>query len=146
MITSSLGREWIQMIESNRLIREYDKGETIFAEGDVANEIAFINNGKTKIAIGFGAERTHILRLAKDGDIVGIRAVGRERTFPASIIALTKSELSFMPYDLFDEILHKSNSFCYQFMMLLGTQLRESEKHMRVLHASKCWNVLHWPY
>jgi CRP/FNR family transcriptional regulator len=131
VVKDLMGVSWEPVFNLNSIVRAYKKGATIFAEGDAVREMAFINTGKVKIVSEFGPETSHVLRLAKDGDIVGLRAYGNNNIFPISAIALTESELTFIPITLFDEMLHASNKFCYYFMMLLGSELRESESHMR---------------
>ena len=68
-------------------LQAYEKGSTIFAEGDAATLIHFLFVGKVKIVKAAG-EREIILEILGPGEPVGAVAVFEGRPFPASAIAL----------------------------------------------------------
>jgi CRP/FNR family transcriptional regulator len=77
-------------------MRGYEKGETIFHEGDPADRIHFIYAGRVKIVKSAGA-RDIILEILEPGEPVGAVAAFERRNFPASAVAIEPSGLVSIP-------------------------------------------------
>ena len=77
-------------------MRGYEKGETIFHEGDPAERIHFIFTGRVKIVKAAGT-RDVILEILEPGEPVGAVAAFERRNFPASAIAIEPSGLVSIP-------------------------------------------------
>lgn len=128
-----LGSEWKPLVETQNQILKFSKGETIFHQGDPVLGMHCINSGKVKIVMSYEPNGEHILRLANDGDIVGLRGVGGDEVYPVSGIALTDCTLSFLPITVFTSILKTNNQFCYYFMNVLAGELRNAERRNKDL-------------
>src|SRR5262249_52958384 len=74
----------------------YEKGATIFREGDPAERIHFLFLGRVKI-VKAGPDRDLILEILGPGEPVGAVAAFERRPFPASAIALEPSGLVSIP-------------------------------------------------
>ncbi len=77
-------------------IRGFEKGETIFQEGEPADRIYFVHIGRVKIVKAAGG-RDVILEILGPGEPVGAVAVFERRPFPASAIALEPSGILSIP-------------------------------------------------
>lgn len=77
-------------------IRGYEKGETIFNEGDPADRIHFVVLGRVKIVKAAG-DRDVIIEILGPGEPVGAVAVFERRPFPASAVALEGSSILTVP-------------------------------------------------
>lgn len=77
-------------------MRGYEKGETIFREGDPADRIHFIYAGRVKIVKAAGT-RDIILEILEPGEPVGAVAAFERRNFPASAVAIEPSSLLSIP-------------------------------------------------
>ena len=77
-------------------IREFEKGETIFREGEPAERIYFVIDGRVKIVKAAGS-RDLILEILGAGEPVGAVAAFERRAFPATAIAMEKSTLLSIP-------------------------------------------------
>jgi len=77
-------------------LRGYEKGETIFNEGEPADRIYFVHIGRVKIVKAAGG-RDVILEILGSGEPVGAVAVFERRPFPASAIALEPSGILSIP-------------------------------------------------
>lgn len=77
-------------------MRGYEKGETIFMEGDPADRIHFIYAGRVKIVKAAG-QRDIILEILGPGEPVGAVAAFERRNFPASAVAIEPSGLLSIP-------------------------------------------------
>jgi len=77
-------------------MRGYEKGETIFREGEPADRIHFVYTGRVKIVKATGA-REIILELLGPGEPVGAVAAFERRAFPASAVAIEPAGLVSIP-------------------------------------------------
>jgi CRP/FNR family transcriptional regulator, nitrogen oxide reductase regulator len=87
-------------------MRGYDKGDTIFREGDPADRIYFVHIGRVKIVKAAGS-RDIILEILGPGEPVGAVAVFERRPFPASAITLEPSGILSIPEREFFVLLEK---------------------------------------
>jgi CRP-like cAMP-binding protein len=87
-------------------MRGFEKGETIFREGDPADRIWFVHIGRVKIVKAAGG-RDVILEILGPGEPVGAVAVFERRPFPASAVAIEPSGLLSIPEREFFALLEK---------------------------------------
>lgn len=87
-------------------IRGYEKGETIFREGDPADRIHFVYLGRVKVVKSAG-ERDIIIEILGPGEQVGAVAVFERRPFPASAITLEPSSILSIPEREFFALLER---------------------------------------
>ncbi|HEY6843647.1 MAG TPA: Crp/Fnr family transcriptional regulator [Thermoanaerobaculia bacterium] len=95
-LLASLRREDRAELEPLCRVREHDKNETIFQEGDPADRIHLIVKGRVKIVKAAGS-RDVIIELLGDGEPVGAVAVYERRPFPASAIAIEPTTILSIP-------------------------------------------------
>lgn len=105
----------------------YQKGETIFNEGNHPNGLYCINNGRIKIYQSGYDGKEQIIRLAKEGDIMGYRALISGETYSASATAIEDSKVCLVPKNLFFELLSGSSDLTSKVMKLLALELKEAE-------------------
>lgn len=87
-------------------LRAYDKGDTIFEEGEPALFIHFLFVGRVKI-VKAAPERDLILEILGPGEPVGAVAVFEERPFPATAVALEPSGTVSIPEREFFHLVEK---------------------------------------
>lgn len=87
-------------------LRGYEKGETIFHEGDPAGLIHFLVLGRAKIVKAAGG-RDVILEILGPGEPVGAVAVFERKPFPASAVTLEGSSILSIPEREFFALLEK---------------------------------------
>ena len=87
-------------------LRAYEKGATLFEEGDPALFIHFLFVGRVKI-VKAAPDRDLILEILGPGEPVGAVAVFEERPFPASAIALEPSGTVSIPERDFFRLIEK---------------------------------------
>jgi len=126
-------KEWIPAVDANRKTFHFKKGELIFKEGDKVKGIYFIYKGIVKVHKKWGDEKELIVRIAKDGDIVGHRGLGSNAYYPISGTALEATTVCFIDLDFFQSTLKVNHEFLYQLMMFFADELQESERRMRNL-------------
>jgi len=87
-------------------LREYEKGDVVFHEGDPADRIHFIVTGRMKIVKAAGV-RDVIIEILGDGEPVGAVAVFERRPFPASAVAIEASRVLSIPEREFFDLLER---------------------------------------
>jgi len=99
----------------------YDKGATIFEEGDPADRIHFLFLGRVKI-VKAGPERDLILEILGPGEPVGAVAAFEGRPFPAAAVAIEPSGLLSIPEKAFFQLIEKRPAITRR--LLAGLTLR----------------------
>ena len=125
--------EWTPALRENRKTYHFRKGEMLFTEGDNMKGMYFINKGLVKVHKKWGSDKELILRIAKDGDIVGHRGLGADLIYPVSGTALAATDVCFVNLDFFNTTLRVNQDLLFNLMMFFAAELKESEKRMRNL-------------
>lgn len=126
-------KEWLPVINIHRQSFHVNKGELLFTEGSELTGIYFIYKGTFKVHKKWTDDKELIVRIAKNGAILGHRGLGNDIYYPASATALEPSEVCFIDLDFFHATLKVNYQFLYELMMFFAGELKESEKKMRNL-------------
>ena len=126
-------KDWLPAIGSNRKSYHFKKGELLFKEGENMTGMYFINTGLVKVHKKWSDDKELILRLAKNGDIVGHRGLGADTIYPVTGTALEPTDVCYVDLDFFNSTLKVNPDFLYQLMLFFASELKESEKRMRNL-------------
>ena len=125
--------EWLPAIEANKKTFHFNKGETIFNEGDQVIGIYFVFKGNVKVHKKWGGEKELIIRFAKEGEIIGHRGVGEETIYPVSGTALEPTTVCFIDLNFFKTTLKINIDFTIQLLWFYAEELQRSEKKMNNL-------------
>ncbi|MCH5598287.1 Crp/Fnr family transcriptional regulator [Niabella ginsengisoli] len=123
--------EWRSVIDDNREIFVFKKGETIFREGDQLKGVYFIGEGKVKIHQRWEVEKNVIVRFARNGDMIGYRGMGSKKKLTASATAIEASSLMFIPINIFETSLKVNPQLAYILMDLYINELESTERRIR---------------
>jgi CRP/FNR family transcriptional regulator len=107
----------------------YEKGATIFREGERADRIHFLFLGRVKI-VKAGPERDLILELLGPGEPVGAVAVFEGRPFPATAVALEPSGIISIPEREFFELIEKRPEITRRLLAGLTLRLMSVNRRM----------------
>jgi CRP/FNR family transcriptional regulator len=113
----------------------YEKGATIFEEGDPAERIHFLFAGKVKI-VKAGPERDLILEILGPGEPVGAVAVFEGRSFPATAIALEPSGVVSIPERPFFQLIEKRPEITRRLLAGLTMRLMSVNRRMADMTGS----------
>ena len=116
-------------------MRGYEKGETIFSEGEPAERIHFLFVGKIKI-VKAGPGRDLILEILGPGEPVGAVAAFEGRAFPATAITLEPSGILSIPERAFFALLDKRPEITRRLLAGLTMRLMNVNRHMADLLGS----------
>jgi CRP-like cAMP-binding protein len=125
--------DWLPAVAANRENINIKKGQLLFKEGDPVKGIYFIYSGAVKVHKRWGSEKELILRFARQGDIVGHMALGKDAVYPVSATAVDAGTVCYVGIDFFESTLSINNKLARQLISVLANDLQESEKRMRNL-------------
>ena len=134
-LLAALRREDRELVGPLCRMRGYEKGETIFREGDPADRIHFVHIGRVKIVKSAGT-RDVIVEILGPGEPVGAVAVFERRPFPASAVTLEPSGILSIPEREFFALLEKRPEMMRHLLAGLTYRLMMVNKRLADLTGS----------
>jgi len=119
--------EYLDAITNQKVCNIFKKGQTLFNEGSYPYGVFCINNGKVKLAHLGDDGKDQIIRLLKNGDVVGYRALLSGQRYSATAVALEDTHVCFIPKELFINVLKKDPNLALEMMKLLSDELHKSQ-------------------
>jgi CRP/FNR family transcriptional regulator, polysaccharide utilization system transcription regulator len=108
----------------------YKKGQLVFYEGNRPTGLYCVNKGKVKV-YQIGTEgKEQIIRLAKDGDILGYRSLISGEMYTASASIIEDATICFIPKKTFFDLLQTNSDLSTRMMKLLSNDLKSAEKRI----------------
>ncbi len=108
----------------------YKKGQIIFNEGNRPGGMYCINKGKIKIYQRGEGGKEQILRLAKEGDILGYRSLISGEAYSATATVMEDATVCFIPKKLFFDFLETNSDLSTKMMQLLSHDLKDAENRL----------------
>ena len=136
-LEKNCSKEWMDFINFHKKELRFDKSEFIFIAGAPTEGLFIIDEGKVKVSYQEYDGSSRLIRLAKDGDILGHRGFGGNWTYPISAYTLVPTIVSFIPVNIFHAIAKVNPTLTYNLMMFFTEELRKSEaklKHYPVIN------------
>ncbi|MBK9334289.1 MAG: Crp/Fnr family transcriptional regulator [Ignavibacteria bacterium] len=114
----------ISFISDSKHCNLYSKGQTIFNEGNYPSGLFCINKGRVKLSQTGFEGKEQIIRLAKDGDVMGYRSLISGDPYSATATVLEDSKICVIPKNIFFELLRKDVKLTGKIMKLLADDLK----------------------
>jgi CRP/FNR family transcriptional regulator, polysaccharide utilization system transcription regulator len=126
-VFNNLRSEDIQCLNHNKNHLEFKKGKIIFAVGQRPLGIYIVYSGKVKVQKLGSNAKEQIVRLAKEGDILGYRSLISGCNYNATAETLEDSVLCFLSKETFFELMKNNPSVSMNLMKLLSDKLGAAE-------------------
>jgi CRP/FNR family transcriptional regulator len=123
----------MEEIELDKDANLFAKHQKIFREGTRPLGLYCINKGKVKIYKSGINGKEQIVRLAKEGDVVGYRSLISGDNYAASAETLEESMICFIPKNVFFNLLHQNHDLVSNMMQLLSRDLKTAENKVTEL-------------
>lgn len=114
--------------------RRFRRGEFLFREGEIPENLYCIYSGKVKVVkqdLQTGEEV--IVRLAQEGDLVGYRAVLEGGRYRAGAVAITDVSVCTFPVREVREVVRKNLRISEEFLRILAEDLRRAETRLKAM-------------
>lgn len=118
--------EELASFNESKSCMSFKKGQTIFSEGGYPLGIFCVNSGKVKLSHSGQDGKEQIIHMAKEGDVLGYRALLSTERYNATAVALDDTNVCFVPRDTFFKVLKSSQGLSLEIIKLLATELRRA--------------------
>lgn len=122
--------EWLNQISNSKYQEWYKKGDYIFREGEPIYGIHFIQQGGVKVVTKSLHGREQIVRLAKEGEILGHRGLGRTYYY-FNAVALMDSLVCFVENEMFYDACMNCPKFAFKLIFFYASELRRAELRVK---------------
>lgn len=122
--------EELEEISTNKSCNVYKKGQVIFHEGNRPHGVFCVNEGKIKISRLNSDGKEQIVRLAKEGDMIGYRALIENSKYSASAIALDDSKICFLSSEDFNKVVDNNMKVAHDLLKLVARALGDAEQKL----------------
>lgn len=129
-IFRDLNGQKIEKISQGKGCHIYKKGQVIFYEGNLPSGLFCLNQGKVKIYKIGESGKEQIVRLAKEGDVIGYRALISGEPYRGSAEALEDAVICHIPKETFFDFMQTDGPLAMRFMQLICQELGEAESRM----------------
>ncbi|MCW0490160.1 Crp/Fnr family transcriptional regulator [Riemerella anatipestifer] len=122
----NLKPEDFEKYTSSKEVLKYDKGDVLFDDGELPKGVYFVEKGTAKLSKSGVYGKDYILRIVKEGDILGYRSLLCDENFQARAEAMTELETTFVPSDIFMQLLEADSRLSFAMMQKIAFELGES--------------------
>jgi len=122
---NGLSTDQLSEIKQIAIDKFYDRGKTVFWDGDDCNGFYIVAAGKVKIYKVSFEGKEQILHIYGPGNPFGEVPVFSGKKFPASAQTIVKSHLLFFPKDAFIDLITKNPSLALNMLAILSMRLRQ---------------------
>ncbi len=124
VLFEGLPPQQLEDINNLAIEKTYQRGETIFFEGDKGIGFYMVGEGKVKIFKVSPMGKEHILHIFGEGEPFGEVPVFHGQPFPATAEALVKTTTIFFPRDRFVKLVEANPSIALNMLAVLSMRLR----------------------
>ena len=127
-IFNELSKEDVEKLSLHKGCNFHRAGQILFQEGGYPAGLYCINHGNVKLYKVGRDGKEQIVRLAKDGDVVGYRSLISGTAYNASAEVMNDAAICFIPKSAFLNLIKESSSFNARVMDLLCHDLATAEQ------------------
>ncbi|MCB0276247.1 MAG: Crp/Fnr family transcriptional regulator [Calditrichaeota bacterium] len=120
----------MQQISESKGGNFFKKGQQIFYEGMRPFGVFCIHQGKVKVYKIESGGQEQIVRFAKEGDIIGYKALILNQPYTAFASALEDATICFIPREQFVKMIHEDPQLSMRLMQKLSAELAEAEQRL----------------
>jgi CRP-like cAMP-binding protein len=125
----------IEHLDSTKACYVYKKGQVIFSEGIPPTGLYCLHTGKVKIYKTGDEGREKIVRLAKNGDVLGYRALLMGGPSSVSAAAIEESLVCCIPQETFFRLVRANGNLTMRIIESLSAELGSAEE--QILHIAQ---------
>lgn len=115
-------KEFLQVVGDGRTIKKYRTGGVIFAQGDPADSVYYVQSGKVKISIISARGKEAVIAILGDGFFFGEGCLAGQTLRMATARALEPCSIVCVQKATMNRILHQQPAFSETFIVHLLTR------------------------
>ena len=113
------GAAFLTSVGAGRSIARYRANESVFRQGDPANAVCYILEGKVKLAVVSKQGKEGVTAILNPGDFIGEGCLAGQPLHMASAIAMAESSIVRIEIDTMIRVLHEQPRLSEMFMAFL---------------------------
>lgn len=133
LIKKSLFSEEDERLAQQKVTINCKKGQQFILEGTPVSGLFFIYKGKAKVLKTGIYGKEQILRLVKEGEIIGHRGFGTRKKYGISAAALEETVLCNFSNETLELMVKKIPKLTYELMLFYAEELNRSETKVKTL-------------
>lgn len=126
-IFNNLTREEMIEVSMTATHRKYNKGETIYLEGEISEKLFVINTGKVKISKLSEEGKEQIIRILQVGDFMGELSLFTHSPLKNNAEAIEATTVCIIDNKKINELIEKLPSIALKIMKELSMRLEKTE-------------------
>ena len=130
---SELNEGELQEVAAHAQIRKVPTDTTIFYEGDPADAVFVVVNGRVKVVTTSSDGKEFILTLLGAGQVFGEMGLLEAAPRSAAVITVTEVDLMVIKREDFDHLIESSPTISRKLMAILSRRLRRANSKMESL-------------
>jgi CRP/FNR family transcriptional regulator, polysaccharide utilization system transcription regulator len=134
-LVRDLSSEALAELESIRTRYHVSPGEVLFSRGERASRVVEIATGTVKLWLERPQQDAVLLRLARPGELLGLREVVTGRGYAVNAAAVSAVEYFTMPRKSFLDMVHKRFDVGFNVTKLLSVELSSAHETLRAMVA-----------
>jgi CRP/FNR family transcriptional regulator, polysaccharide utilization system transcription regulator len=129
-IFADLSQEEADELSKHKSCSSAKKGQIIFSENGLPMGLFCINKGKIKLSTTGPDGKEQILRLVKDGDILGYRSLVSNDRYHCTATAIEDCDFCFIEKDYFLNLMFTNPKLCVSIFTRISDDLKNAEDHI----------------
>ncbi|MFN7116174.1 MAG: response regulator [Saprospiraceae bacterium] len=129
-INEAKGYEELKKLSNERKVKLYKRRELIFEESDYPRYLYFIKSGKVKVFKTNEDGKEYIISVNAQGDFIGYVDLIKDSKYTESAAALEDTEVSLIPKEDFQALLHANRDVASQLIKMLANNVSEKEEQL----------------
>ena len=126
-VINVLDDEKLADLSIHKSCANYKKGQYVFTENGIPLGLFCVNKGKIKLSVVGMDGKDQILRLAKEGDILGYRALISGERYHCSAIALEDSTICVIDKNYFHQSIQSNYKLLFEIVKKISSDLKTAE-------------------
>ncbi len=136
LLSTISGTAAIEQFIKDRSTTRYKKKQTVYAEGNHATRLYYIEKGKVKVFRMNDDGKELITDLYGEGEFLGYSTLLEGGVYKETAEALEESEIAAIPRSEFDELVNSNKEVLQKFVQLLVNNVQEKEQQLLKLAYS----------
>ncbi len=117
----------IKEVSDNKVMNIYKKGHTIFHQGNLPFGLYCVNSGKIKISKVGNDGKESIIRIAKEGDVLGHRSLFSNESYNATATILEDAAICFIDKKFIYKAIQTYPTIAIQLIQKLSREMGAAE-------------------
>jgi len=130
---SALSPEAVAAFDAIKVTTAYPAGAVVFVEGEAPHGVFVLAAGRTKLSIGSANGKVMILRIAREGEILGLHAAVSGAPFQATAQTVEPCRLSFVRRDEFLRFLREHPQASLEAAKQLSSSYQDACEQLRAI-------------